>query len=298
LVDELLRRGSQVTVVDDMSNGSLENLRATLHDITVIEEDISKDGFDVEGDFDVVFHLATHPRSFSLTDPYRNLEVNANGMLNILELAKRKNSRVVYTSNSGIYGEPKFLPINESHPDDPTTPYDATKLIGEHLAKIYHRIHGVPSVTFRLATVYGERQKVNEKLKWKPVVAEFVDKVLHGEAPTVFGDGNQTRDFVYVKDVVKGLILGAKSESANGEVMLLSTGRETSINQMLSLIIKVTGRDVPARFGPPSPGDIRRMVYSFGKAKRLVGYEPDYPLERGLERYVAWCRETSAEKKP
>jgi len=290
LVGELVKRGIPVTVVDDLSNGSIENLQDVLHDITFVKDDISRSGFDLSGNFDAIFHLATHPRSFSLADPYRNLEVNAKGMLNVLELAKKRGSKVIYTSNSGIYGEPKFLPVDESHPDDPKTPYDATKLLGEHLARIYFRIHHVPCVIFRLATVYGERQKVNEKLNWRPVVAEFMRRVLNGETPVIYGDGEQTRDLIYVKDVVKGLTLGAQMDSADGELMILSTGRETSVNQLLETLVKITGIEAKPRHEAPIPGDIRRMVYSFEKAKRLVGYEPSYTLEAGLKRCIKWYR--------
>jgi len=296
LVGELVKRGIYVTVVDDLSNGSIDNLQSVSHDVTFIKDDISRSGFDLAGNFDAIFHLATHPRSFSLVDPYRNLEVNAKGMLNVLELAKRMGSKVIYTSNSGIYGEPKFLPVDESHPDDPKTPYDATKLIGEHLAKIYFRIYDTPCVIFRLATVYGERQRVNEKLNWRPVVAEFIKRAMGAEPVVIYGDGNQTRDLIYVKDVVKGLILGAESNSANGELMILSTGRETSINQLLETISEIMGIHMEARHEAPTPGDIRRMVYSFEKAKKLIGYKPDYTIEMGIRNYVKWYQEVRSDR--
>lgn len=294
LVEELVKRGVDITVVDDLSNGSTDNLKNVLHYVAFIKDDISRSGFDITGNFDAIFHLATHPRSFSLADPYRNLEVNAKGMLNILELAKRGGSKVIYTSNSGIYGEPEFLPVDESHPDDPKTPYDATKLIGEHLAKIYFKIYGSPCVILRLATVYGERQRVNEKLNWRPVVAEFVKRAMAAESPVIYGDGDQTRDLIYVKDVVKGLILGAESNSANGELMILSTGRETSINQLLETISEIMGIHIKPRHEASTPGDIRRMVYSFEKAKRLIGYEPDYTIEMGIRNYVKWYGEAGS----
>jgi len=291
LIEELLRKGIRVTVIDDLSNGSKENLQDVWENIEFIHADISKIGLNIKGSFDVIFHLAAHPRSFSLIDPYRNLEVNVKGTINILELAKRKGCKVIFTSNSGIYGEPRFLPVNENHPDDPITPYDVTKLAAEHLIKIYHKNYGVPCVIFRLATIYGEKQRVNEKLKWRPVVAEFVRKILSNESPIIYGDGKQTRDFTYVKDIVKGLILGAEKDSGNGEIMILSTGRETSINELFEKIVRITGIEVQPKHAPPLPGDIRRMVYLFEKAKRLIGYEPEYTLDMGLKRYIKWYQE-------
>ena len=176
LVEALLKQGKTITVIDDFSNGSRTNLSAISDKIKVIKFDIVNKDWSSLMDLkpDVIFHLATHPRSFSLQDPIKNADVNVIGMINVLDFAKKKNSKLIYTSNSGICGDPQFLPVTEEHPIDCKTPYDANKLIGEHYAKIYQKIYGLYITIFRLATVYGERQIVNEDLGWRPIIPNLV----------------------------------------------------------------------------------------------------------------------------
>ncbi|MCH7648673.1 MAG: GDP-mannose 4,6-dehydratase, partial [Thaumarchaeota archaeon] len=260
--------------------------------IKIIEFDISSTDWNAIDGFnpDVIFHLATHPRSFSLQDPKRNMEVNVLGTLNVLEFARKKNSKVIYTSNSGISGDPKFFPVTEEHPIDCKTPYDANKLIGEHYAKIFFKMYGVPSVIFRLATVYGERQQVNIKLGWKPLIANFVQTLENNQTPIINWDGEQTRDLIYVKDVVNCLILGAKSNVKNAEMFLLSTNKETTVNDALKITCEITGKKVTPEYQEKLPGDLRRMVLSFEKAKKAFGYVPKYTLHEGVQLYVEWYR--------
>ncbi len=292
LAEELVNDGYDVMIVDDFSNGSLDNVAPIKEKVKIVNADISKffrEGNDREK-IDCIFHLATHPRSFSLNDPYRNLEVNVTGTLDALEFARKHDCKVVFTSNTGIYGEPKYLPIDENHPDDPKTPYDANKLISEHYGKIYHRIYGIHFVAFRLATVYGERQRRNPELGWKPVVAEFISKVSSRETPTIDGDGRQTRDLIYVKDVVQGLVKGFKASNVNADVYNLSTCKETSVIDLLNKIMEITGIKMTPKYGPALKGDIRRMIFSFKKAKEALGFEPEYTLEDGLRKYVSWYK--------
>lgn len=292
LVESLLKENLQITIVDDFSNGSMENLNKFKDDIEIIRFDISNSDWNKLNDYnpDTIFHLATHPRSFSLQDPIRNMEVNVRGTINALEYAKKKNSRVIYTSNSGICGDPQFLPVTEEHPIDCKTPYDANKLVGELYAKIYYKIYGVQCVTFRLATVYGERQKVNEKLGWRPLIANLVKTIESDNTPVIQWDGEQTRDLIYVKDVVDCLILGAKSKEYGGEMFLLSTNIETSINKALEIVSKITGKNAKPAYSEKIPGDLRRMVLSYEKAKKAFGFSPKFTIETGIDRYVEWYR--------
>lgn len=294
LVESLLSQDKKVTVVDDFSNGSSENLESIKDKIQIIKFDISNSDWGIINDYnpDTIFHLATHPRSFSLQDPKRNLEVNVLGTLNVLEFAKRKKAKVIYTSNSGICGDPQYFPVTEEHPVDCKTPYDANKLVGEYYAKIYYKIHGVYSVIFRLATVYGERQRVNEKLGWRPLIANLVATLENNKTPLIQWDGEQTRDLIYVKDVVDCLLLGANSENQGGQMFLLSTNTETSINKALEVVSKVTGHDVKPKYEEKNPGDLRRMVLSYEKATKAFGYRPKVTLEEGVRKYVKWFRQT------
>lgn len=296
LVIKLLQKGYDVIIIDDFSNGRMENLSSIRKDVEIIKFDISAKKMKMQNilkekkcdDFDGIFHLACHPRSLSLDNPYRDLEVNAQGMLNVLELAKLYNCKVVFTSNSGIYGNPKYLPIDEKHPDSPTTPYDANKLVAEYYCKIFNREFGVHTVICRLATVFGERQRT--KPGWKPVIAEFITKILNGIQPTIYGDGNQTRDFIYVLDVVQGLIKAFESKNTDGEVFILGTNIETSINQLFQLITDLTRKKIIPKHGPPSKGDIRRMKYDYSKAKKCFGFEPKTKLKKGIEKTIYWYK--------
>ncbi|NHH96656.1 UDP-glucose 4-epimerase [Candidatus Nitrosotalea sp. FS] len=292
LIESLVNENIKVTVLDDFSNGSEKNLQQVKDKIQIEKFDISNTDWNSINKYnpDTIFHLATHPRSFSLQDPKRNMEVNVHGTLNVLEFAKKKDAKVIYTSNSGICGDPQFLPVTEEHPIDCKTPYDANKLVGELYAKIYYKIHGVYSVIFRLATVYGERQRVNEKLGWRPLIATLVEKVEKGETPIIQWDGEQTRDLIYVKDVVDCLILGAKSKDHGGEMFLLSTNTETSVNKAHETVCKTIGKNVTPKYGEMLPGDLRRMVLSYDKAKKAFGFSPKVPVEEGVRRYVEWYR--------
>jgi len=292
LAEELVRRGRKVVIIDDFSNGCMENLENVKGHIEIIRADISvpfpkfKKLFK-NLKFDKIFNLACHPRSLSLKDPFRDLEVNARGTLNVLELARRDMCKVIFTSNSGIYGEPKYLPINEKHPDNPTTPYDANKLVAEHYLKIYHTIYGLPVAICRLATVYGDRQRA--KPGWKPVIAEFVQNVSKGKSSVIYWDGKQTRDLIYVKDVVQGLIK-ASLASTEGESFILGTDIETSINEIYNNVCRVLNKNIKPKREKMAAGDIRRMRYSYKKAKKYLGFKPTYSLEEGIANYVEWAK--------
>jgi len=292
LVEELMEIGHKVTVLDNLSNGNIQNLSHV--------EGITKDISNVENletthfseKFDGIFHLATSPRSSSLDDPIRDIETNCKGMIRVLEIAKKNNAKVVFTSNSGIYGSAEEgKAIDENSINNPTTPYDADKLVSEYYCKIYHNIHGVKSAVVRFATVYGERQVVNEKLNWRPLVATFVKKIVNNEEVTINGDGKQTRDLIYVKDAVQGVIKAINSSNDNANIFLLSTKTETSVNDVLHLIEDIVGLKAKIRKTDPLKGDIRRMKYDYNKAKEKLGYEPKFSVKDGIERLVKYEQE-------
>ncbi|KFM14544.1 UDP-glucose 4-epimerase protein [Marine Group I thaumarchaeote SCGC RSA3] len=293
----LTKDGNQVVVLDDFSNGSKENL-ANVNNVEIISGSVTNIPDEIsQQTFDGIFHLATHPRSFSLTNPLKDVEVNAKGMLNILEIAKKQNIKVVFTSNSGICGKPDFIPVDETHKNKPSTPYDANKLVSEYYCKIYSEIYKTKSIIFRLATVYGPRQKVNLDLGWRPVVATLTRDVFEGRNPTIFGSGEQTRDLIYVSDVVNGLIAGMNSSIDNAEMFLLSTNVETSINQLLELIFEVVGKKTPIDHKPENLGDIPRMCLSFNKVKNTLDFEPEIDLKNGVENYFNWLKEITNSRK-
>lgn len=289
LVERLVEDGHEVTVIDNLSNGRLENLVATKNKISSYianVEQLRAQYFDIR--FDGIFHLATAPRSSSLKDPIRDIETNCKGMIAVLELAKEHNAKVVFTSNSGIYGSAVGdSSIDEGSVNNPTTPYDADKLVAEYYCKIYHNIHAVSSAVVRFATVYGERQVVNEKLNWRPLVATFVKNVVHGEEVVINGDGEQTRDLIYVADAVQGVIKAMNSNVEDGDIFLISTNTETSVNQVLDYVQAIAGLKARIRNTEPLKGDIRKMKYDFSKAKKKLGFEPQFSVQDGIRKIMA-----------
>ena len=270
-----------MTVLDDLSNGKLRNLENVRSDISFVKHDVSEP-FSING-LDAIYHLACFPRSRSFQNPQRDVEVNVIGMVNVLEVAKKNSTRVVFSSNSGIYDTSR-IPIDEETCDNPKTPYDLDKLQAENYLKLYKKAYGVEHVIFRFATVYGPRQNVSPE--WKPVIMEFVTKLSDGRAPTIYWDGEQTRDFIYVEDLVEALILALDCEEADGETMILGTGEETSINQVYRTICSLLDTHIQPLRKPKQLGDIRQMCYNCQKARRILGWNPEVTLEEGIRRIL------------
>jgi len=287
LADRLVRHGDEVTVIDDFSNGSKENISHL--SVNLLKTDISKKLAPAilkklaDKKFDVIYHLACFPRSMSFEDPFRDVEVNVAGMVNVLELAKRTKSKVVFSSNSGIYGTPEKLPINEDCEDRPSSPYDVDKLAAEYFLKVYSRAFGIPATIFRFGTVYGSRQKVSPT--WKPVIAEFVCKMLKKTAPTIDGDGEQTRDFIHVSDIVVALVKASDTET-DLKPIILSSNTETSINQLYSTIAELLGFRKPPKKAAAKIGDVRRMWYDNARAKKVLRWSPKMNLVEALRQDV------------
>ena len=284
LVEELLNQGHKVIVVDDLSNGkqsnliSSPNLEVKIDNVVTVNIDDALDG---------IFHLATVPRSFSLDDPINDIEINCKGMINMLELARKNNCKIVFTSNSGIAGSMNLgEPIDENYPDRPSTPYDADKLVCEHYAKIYHNVYGVKCAIVRFATIYGYKQVVNEKLNWKPLVATFLKQMKNNEQIYINDDGNQTRDLTYVKDAVQGVIKAMLSNVIDSQVAIISTETETSVNQVFHILKEKIGYDKKPIYTDALKGDLRSMKLSYEKAHKIYGYTPKYTPEEGISEMI------------
>jgi UDP-glucose 4-epimerase len=292
LSEELVNQGHDITIIDNLSNGQLSNIAKIKDKVTAYISQVEQLQSAVFNDqFDGIFHLATAPRSSSLADPMRDIESNCKGMIAVLELAKRNGAKVVFTSNSGIYGSSDDgSAINEDSINNPTTPYDANKLVSEYYCKIYYNIYGVKSTLVRFATVYGERQKVNEKLNWKPLVATFVKNVVNNENVKINGDGEQTRDLIYVKDAVQGVLRAMNSSENNANIFLLSTNTETSVKQVLHLVEEITGKKANVSYDAPLKGDIKRMRYDYSKAKEYLGFEPKFTFRDGISKIVEYIQ--------
>jgi UDP-glucose 4-epimerase len=291
LVEELVKLGREVTVIDDFSNGRMENLSSVDSKIRVVKHDVSHDysSLDDVDEPDEIYSLACYPRQISFANPGRDCEVNVIGTINALRLALKTKAKVLFTSNTGIVSGPPRLPVDETFPPSPSSPYDVHKLASEYLLRLYSQRYDLRTVTVRFATIYGPRQRVNEALGWRPVIPEFATKLLKGEVPTIDGDGSQTRDFLYVKDAVDGVIRAMESkelEGNHGGMFIFGTNTETSIQTLYLALCTLLGQQTKPRYGPRKPEEISRMRYDYSRAKSTFGFEPRTKLSDGLKTTV------------
>jgi UDP-glucose 4-epimerase len=271
LADALLARGDDVTVVDDLSTGRREFLdpRATL-----VEHDV-REPFEVEAD--VVFHLAAQADvGTSMARPAFDAAVNVVGTVNTLEAARAAGAHLVFASTGGaIYGDVE-RPAREDDPRRPVSPYGIAKLAAEAYVEGWNRVHGTAHVVLRFSNVYGPRQSATLE---GGVVAIFLEQLAAGEGAAIFGDGEQTRDFVHVADVVSALLSGA---ARRGGVFNVGTGAETSVNELYRLCARAAGSSVEARHEAPRPGDARRSVLDPEHAAAELGWRAATPLDQGI----------------
>ncbi|MHB8799673.1 MAG: NAD-dependent epimerase/dehydratase family protein [Thermoanaerobaculia bacterium] len=289
IVDELLRGGWVVTILDDLSSGDRRNLprheRATfvegdVRDRTAVRKAIAG--------CDVVFHLAASVgNKKSIDDPVRDAETNVLGTINVLEEARAAAVRkIVVSSSAGVFGELKTLPIREDHPLDPDSPYGCTKLCEEKLALAWAKLHGLEAVCLRYFNVFGRRQRFDA---YGNVIPIFVFKALRGERLTVFGDGEQTRDFVHVRDVVAANLGAAMRQGLSG-VFNIGSGSRISINELVRLIGDVSGLTLDVTHGPERPGDVRHSLADIAAAREAFGFSPSPAFRENLADYVAWAK--------
>lgn len=300
LVDALLADpdNETVMVIDDLSNGTLGNLKsARSHGVRLqfFKRDIAQipPDFFHKRKFDELYHLVCYPRQISFKDPWRDMQVNVGGAIRSLELARASGAKMLFTSNTGIVSKPNKLPVDEQSSPNPLTPYDCHKLTVEYLMQAWSKYYDLKTVIVRFATVYGPRQRVNEILGWRPVIPEFCGKLAKGLAPTVDGDGLQTRDFLNVRDAVQGVIKAMrceKLEANNGGMFILGTGKEVSILAIFNEIAHQLSSDLKPIHGPPKSEDIARMLYDSTKASNTFGYAPQVSLASGLSEVVNWIR--------
>ena len=271
LVDALVSRGDEVTVVDDFSTGRREHLNPKA---ALLEHDIRER---CPFDADVVFHLAAQADvGTSVERPLFDAEVNVLGTLNVLEAARAGRAAVVFASTGGaIYGDVQG-PAAEDAPLRPVSPYGMAKLAAEGYVAGWRRVHGLRSVVLRFANVYGPRQSASLE---GGVIAIFLERLAAHEETTIFGDGEQTRDFVHVGDVVRSLIAAAEHDDG---IFNVGTGVETTVNRLHELCREASGIDVPPRHGPPRLGDARRSVLDVDRAERDLGWRPEVALADGL----------------
>jgi UDP-glucose 4-epimerase len=289
VVDELLRRGWAVAILDDFSSGYRQNVPVA-EAAVLFEGDVRDRGFvkrAVSG-CEVVFHLAASVgNKKSIDDPIHDASTNVLGTINVLEEARTAGARkVVVSSSAGVFGELKTLPIREDHPLDPDSPYGCTKLCEEKLALAWTKLYGLETVCLRYFNVFGRRQRFDA---YGNVIPIFVFKALRGEPLTIFGDGEQTRDFIHVQDVVAANVGAAERRGLSG-VFNTGSGSRISINELVRLIGKVSGLELDVRYGPERPGDVRHSLADISAAKDAFGFAPSTDFESNLADYIAWAK--------
>ena len=292
MVDELLRRGESVRVLDNLSTGRLENLAGALDRIDFCEADI-RNLEQIQPCFkgvDFVLHLAALPSvPRSVADPVSANKVNIEGTLNVL-LASRdaKVKRVVFAASSAAYGDNPTLPRVESHEPLPMSPYALTKLAGEYYCQIFTRLYGLEAVALRYFNIFGPRQ--NPHSQYTGVLSKFIAAYIKGTTPTIFGDGEQSRDFTYVDNVVDATLRACTAPEAPGRVINVGVGGRFTLNQTIALLNEIFGKQVTPRYDPPRDGDVLHSQANISLARQVLGYEPKVPYEQGLRRTVEWYR--------
>jgi UDP-glucose 4-epimerase len=299
LVDRLIEGGHTVHVVDNFSSGSHANLAAAREaggDRLVVHEVDIRDiaCTDVISGIapEVVFHLAAQiDVRVSVTDPVLDADINVVGSLRVLEGARRGGARkVVFASSGGtIYGEPdaSMLPVDESHPQQPVSPYGVAKKVVSDYLHVYRTLHGLQYTSLALANVYGPRQDPHGEAG---VVAIFCGRLLARQECMIFGDGEQTRDFVFVGDVAEAFVRAAAPHAGDGLVINIGTGVETSVNELYNAIAEAAGIDAPANHGDPRSGELQRSALSAARAAEVLGWNPDTDLLTGASLTLDWFR--------
>ncbi len=297
IVQRLLDDGHEVRVIDNLSTGSRENL-AGMAGVDFVEGDIRHAGDcnRAAAGIEVIFHVAALPSvPRSIADPWASHDHNVNGTVQLLEAARRAGARrVVYSSSSSVYGDTPTLPKVETMEPLCRSPYATAKLAGEQYVLAYARAGMLEGVALRYFNVFGPRQ--SPRSAYAAVIPAFLDCAQRGTTAHVNGDGEQTRDFTYVENVVEANCLAAfgPASQVNGWVTNAGAGNRTSLNALLALAEKVTGRPVARKYEAPRAGDVRDSQASLERARRILGYEPAVGLEEGLRRTWAWFMEESA----
>jgi nucleoside-diphosphate-sugar epimerase len=295
-VDELVRRGHSVVVLDDFSSGKEDHLAEIRNKITFIKGSIT----DIEvvrkamHEAEYVLHLAARtsvPRS--VKDPIETNKINIDGTLNVLVAAKElKVKRVVFAASSSAYGETPTLPKAETMQPQPISPYGVTKYVGELYGQTFGRCYGLENVALRYFNIFGPRQDPGSP--YSGVLAKFCTAFLEDTQPVVFGDGEQTRDFTYVENAVQANLLACEAPNVSGKVFNVGVGGRISLNDVLRELGKITGKTLEAKYDPPRDGDIRDSQADISQAREFLGYEPQVTFEEGLARTFEWYRETQA----
>ncbi len=293
LADELIRQGAKVSILDNLTTGFRENLEEISGDFEFHEADLNDTGT-LEKALDgveIVFHQAALPSvPRSVADPLETHQACVNGTFNLLLKAKEKGvRRVVYAASSSAYGDQPTLPKVETMPPDPLSPYAAAKLMGEYYCRVFSNVYGLETYSLRYFNVFGPRQ--NPASQYSGVISRFIDALMKGETPVIFGDGEQSRDFTYIANVVNANIRAAQATEGSGQVMNAANGERITLNELLGVLARITGKEgVKPEYQPSRKGDVKHSQADNGRAVTWLGYEKLVGLEEGLENTIEWWK--------
>jgi len=296
LVEKLIQKGNEVTVLDNMD--PYYDVRIKEKNIKIVERKGAKfikgDVTDYgllkkvinENDVEVIFHEASQPGvRASIENPFKPNLVNVIGTLNVLKVSMDSGvKKIINASSSSVYGKVVYLPFDEKHPTQPISPYGVSKLAAEQYCRVFYEIYGLKTVSLRYFTVYGPRMRPDLAI---PI---FTKSILNNESPVIFGDGEQTRDFTYIDDIIKANLRLLKTNKANGEVLNIGSGRRVTINYMIDTLKNLLNSNIESKHVDPIKGDARDTLANIDKAKELIGYKPNLSLEEGLKRFIDWYK--------
>lgn len=290
LVEVLVSKGERVRVFDDCSTGKAKNIAQVSDQVKFIHEDLRNlDAVrKAVAEVDYVLHQGARPSvARSVADPILSNNININGTLNVLVASRDAGvKRVVYAASSSAYGNIPTLPKSEDLSPQPASPYAITKYVGECYSRVFTQIYGLETVALRYFNIFGPRQDPTSQ--YSAVIPKFIQAYLHGSAPTIEGDGEQSRDFTYVANAVHANLLACQAEGIAGEVFNVGCGEQTSINQLAAIIGEMMEADGKPIHVPPRPGDVRHSRAGVDKAKHLLAYTPQINLKTGLRETIDW----------
>ena len=288
LVKHVLSTGGVVRVVDNLSTGSADRLDRIRDSVQLVTGDLADDSVAAEAvkDIDYVLHQAAVPSvQRSIVDPAGTNRSNITATLNLLENSRKAGiRRFVYAASSSAYGDTEVLPKSEEMPANPLSPYALQKWVGERYCSLYHELYGLETVSLRYFNVFGPRQ--DPYSEYSAVIPKFITKLLAKEPITVYGDGEQSRDFTYIDNVIEANLLALRVPNAPGEVCNIGCGQRVTLNQLIRILEELLGVRAQVTYAPAKPGDVRHSLADISKATRVLGYVPKTEIEEGLKRTV------------
>ncbi len=292
IAKKLVEEGESVRVIDNFSTGKKENISGISGKIDILDGDI-RDGDTVSKavrDMDFIIHQAALPSvPRSVKDPLSSNGVNITGTLNLLNAAKgAKIKRFVYASSSSVYGDTPVLPKREDMTPNPQSPYAVTKLTGEYYCSVFYKVYGLPTVSLRYFNVFGPNQ--DPQSQYAAVIPRFITAILNQSSPVVYGDGEQSRDFTFIENVVEANLLSCRNDNASGKIFNIACGDRYTINTLLKELYSLSGKKVEPVYSQPRSGDIKHSHADISRARDIIGYKPGVDFREGLRGTVEWFK--------